>query len=114
MPATDYQVSELVQLGNAFTLIHTVAPQRWLSISMVHITNTTNGDLTVRLCYVPTGGTAGADNAMLWDYTVPANDFIEFGGNDKIGPSSMIQALASAAASINIKLAGTESPLVSA
>lgn len=103
------KISEQTTLTVGFTTLHTVDSHRWLTVSVVHVANVTAGAVTVQLCYVPPGGAAAVGNAALWNYSIPANDFIEFGEGDILFPNWTIQGLASAGNSINVRIAGEES-----
>ena len=57
-----------------------------------HIVNTTQNTITVRFC--KNGDTA--DNALLWDFPILANDFIEFGKGLLFAAAETIRIKASA------------------
>lgn len=111
---TQFQVSKLLALTNAFQIVHAVNYQRWLTVKNIHIANVTAGAITVQICFVFIGVTPISGNASIWNFSVPANDFIEFGEGQKLPPGTTVQALASAGASINVWLSGIEETLPSA
>jgi len=59
-------------------VVYTVPPLTTAGITAVHMCNTTNSDVTVRLMYPPSGGIADETTAILWDFTIPANDYHSF------------------------------------
>lgn len=81
---------------------------RWLTVTMLHLVNTTAGPITVQVCLVPAGGTPTQANALLWDFSIPANDFIQCSDGLLMNPGESIQALASAGASVNLQFSGLE------
>lgn len=101
-------ISKQITLTGAFQTIHTVYRTRQLTISVIHIANTTAGAITVQLCFVPPAGTAAQGNAALWDYSIPANDFIQLSEGQILGSEYTIQALASAGNAINLAISGRE------
>lgn len=105
----DIKANATLPLTNAFQTLYQNNNVLSLTVSIFRITNVTAGAITVSMCYVPPGGTANAANAVIWDFSVPANNFIEFGKGDIIDPSVSIQAKASANNSITVKLSGIQS-----
>jgi hypothetical protein len=55
------------------------APALPAVVSVIHIVNTTAGSATVQMSLVAGNETPSESNALLWDFNIPANDFIEFG-----------------------------------
>jgi hypothetical protein len=94
--------SGVAKLTAAFATVYTVYPAYWGRVSMIHLDNSTGSDVTVRLCLVAPSGTPIEDNAMLWDFTIPANDFIEFGDGYWLPPSSSLQASCSSDGAIKM------------
>lgn len=88
--------------------VYSLYPQRWFTVKNIHVTNTTNVAATVRVCLVPSAGAAGQNNALVWDLSIDANKFIEFGEGLKFPPGSSLVAAAGAANSVNLFLCGTE------
>ena len=111
---TQYQVSRFLTLTNAFKTIYTVNNQRWFTVKSIHIANSSAGAVTVQVCFVFAGGSPAAGNAAIWNFSIPANDFIEWGAGLKLPPSATVQALASAGTSINLWISGVEESLPSA
>ena len=109
MTRNEYQVSKQAVLANgSYSTLHTVNCARWMRVANIHLANTGATDQTVRLCRVISGGAAGTSNALLYDFTVPANDFIEFGEGLMLGPKDSLQGSADAANAIVATLGGVE------
>lgn len=107
-PVNQVRVSESVPLTVAFQTIHTVHFQRHLTIKNIHLTNTTGADVTIQITLNPAGVAPQQSAALLWDFTIPANDFLEFGEGLIVEPSGSISALASADNAIVMQLCGIE------
>lgn len=102
------KVSASLQLTGAFQTVHTVDSHRWLTVSNIHLTNTSNSAATIRMCFVAPGSSASEANAVLWDFSLDANDFLEYGEGVILFPNWTIQALASALTSITVHVFGIE------
>jgi hypothetical protein len=100
------RVTAQAQLGLAFSTVLTVGYQQQFTVTLIHIANATGNDRTVQLCAVPVGAAPAQANALLWDFTVPKNDFIEFGDGMILRAGWTIQGLASAANTISILVCG--------
>lgn len=94
--------------ASAFVEIHKVYSTRVMTVSKIHIVNVLGAAHTVQLCFVPPQTTPGVTNAILWDKSIPAYDFIEFGEGDIIDKDFQIMAAADAANAIKVWLFGTE------
>lgn len=104
-----YQVAKIAVLGNGLmTTVHTVDSHRWLRIENIHLCNVTGGAVTVQFCLVPYGGSSGTTTALLYAFSIPANDFIEFGEGLRLGPGGLVRGLANAADAITAHLSGIE------
>ena len=114
LPVPQYQVSKSLALTTAFGLVHTVSANRWMTVRNVHISNTTAGAVPVQVCFVFPGSSPAAGNAALWNFSIPANDFIEWGDGQKLPPGTSVQALAGSGSAINLWLSGIEESLPSA
>jgi hypothetical protein len=102
------RVSQQAQLGVGFSTIYTVTYQRQFSASCFHVTNTTGAAQTVRIAAVPPAGIAGPGNALCWDFSIPANDFLEFGEGIILFSLWSIAGLASVGAAITVMVCGKE------
>jgi len=108
-----YQVSKQAVLGNgSFVTIHTVNTTRWLRFENIHLVNATAVAVTVQFCIVPAGGAAAATNALLWNFSIPANDFIEFGEGLRLGPGGLVRGSAGAGNAITATVCGVEKTLI--
>lgn len=79
MAAATTKRSGANKLVTSYANIYTVQPNYWSKVTMLHLVNTTGVAATVTVCSVAPGGTASQDNALMWDFSIPANDMIEFG-----------------------------------
>ena len=113
-PIPQYQVSKSLVLSAGFQVVHAVNNGRWFTVRNIHISNSNGGATTVKVCFVPQGGSAAQGNGALWSFAVPANDFIEFGSDQKLPPGSTVQALASSPNLVNLWISGIEEALPSA
>lgn len=113
--ATEYQVSKTATLDNStVAVIHTVKSPRWLTLSNIHISNTSGSAVTVSIFFVPSGASPAVGNAGVYSFSVPANDFIEFGEGQKLPPKASIQGLAGFANVVSVWVSGIEQCLSAA
>ena len=104
---TAKKVSRHVALTTAFQLIHEVDQRQVCTVRKLLLSNVTNGNVNVRVCYVPNGGTAGIGNALLWDYSLSSNEFIELAEGDMFRGVGLV-AQAASNDSVTLKFAGEE------
>ena len=102
------KLSAVLRLSNAFQIVHAVDSHRWLNVSNIHVANVSNSDSTVRICLVAPGDTATQSNAVIWDFTIAAADFLEFGEGMILEPNWTIQALAADNLAMTIQVFGIE------
>lgn len=102
------RVNAQAQLGAAFAVVHAVGFHRQLTVTLIHIANTTANAATIRLCVHAPTGTATAATALLWDYSVPANDFIEIADGMILLSEWQIEARTGTAAAITVLVCGVE------
>lgn len=102
------RIGAAANLSGSFVIIHTVQNNWFFRTSCLHIVNTSGAPVTVRVCVVPGGGSPDVTNALLWDFSIPANDLIELAEGLIMKPSSTCQALCSSAGAVNLFLSGTE------
>ena len=107
--ANTLKAVDVVQLTTSFSTVYTVPASTKFTVAMLHICNTTSGAVTIRVCVVPNAGSPSASNAILWDFSVAANDVLEIFKGDIWGVGVTLQALAASNTSINLKLSGIES-----
>jgi hypothetical protein len=108
MADSTVKIIKRAQLGTAFAIIHTVYNVRNLRVTMLHLVNTTAGAVTVQVCAVPPGGSPDITNALMWNFSIPANDLIEIADGLIMEASSTLQALAGAGGSITLQFSGLE------
>lgn len=97
------------QLTAAAVTQYTVPAATTSELKKAVITNTDTVERTVTIHLIPSGGTAGATNRIFDAYAVPAKAtvFLDLSGV-YMGAGDFIQALASAAAFVNLYIAGEE------
>lgn len=105
---TESFASQTLELTNVFQTVYTARGNRRMRVTLIHLVNCANASRTVRVCLVDPGAVAAQANAILWDYVVPANDFIEFGEGQLLVPLMTVQALASVNNSVNLHISGIE------
>lgn len=93
----------------AWEVVHTAHVQRWLYVRNIHICNVTAVDATVSVAICESGEVPSSSLAILYQFTLGGNEFIEFGEGILIPPSGTLYAAAGAVNSINIRLSGEES-----
>ena len=93
----------------AWELVHTVHEQRWLRVQNIHVCNITAVDATVSVAICESGESPSSSLAVLYQFTLGGNEFIEIGEGILIPPSGTLYAAAGAVTSINIRLSGEES-----
>jgi hypothetical protein len=102
-----YRVSKSAVLVGT-TALYTTSNSRWFSCSMIHVGNTSGAAVTVDVYLVPAAGAPLQTNALLYGFSVPANDFIEFGDGFWFPPGSSLQAKASSDSVIVFQVSGSE------
>jgi hypothetical protein len=85
-----------------------VGTGRFLRVSNIHLSNTTNAAVTIDLCLCASPDPPTAANALLWQFSLGANDFLEFGEGLWLPPGSSLQGGASAGSAIALFLSGHE------
>lgn len=101
-------ISAFANLTIAEQTVHEVFSERKLTVSMIHIVNVTAGAVGVYMYFVPPAGAAEASNAALYNFSIPANDFIELGEGQILKSSVAIIASCSVDNAINIAVSGLE------
>ena len=101
-----------VKLGQAaittgVTTLYTVPASTRTLLKEFRISNTTGGSINVRVFLVPSAGTAGTDNAFLYDVAVPANNALQYNGVQIMNAGETIQVQA-ASAGLTITSSGAE------
>ena len=103
------RVSAKKALAVAWEAVHTVHEQRWFRVSNIHVANITAVDATVSVALCASGESPSASVALLYQFTLGGNEFLEFGEGLLVTPSGSIWAAAGALTSINIFVNGEES-----
>lgn len=93
----------------AWEAIHTVHEQRWLYVRNIHVCNITAVDATFSVAICESGESPSSSLAIIYQFTLGGNEFIEFGEGILIPPSGTLYAAAGVISSINIRLSGEES-----
>ena len=92
---------------DSFSDIYTPGGGVTFTTGVIHIANTHTAAVTLELC-IDDGGGDVQTNALLWDISIPANDFIEFGQGIILAAGSSLSAKASVTDKIIINLSGIE------
>jgi len=100
------RVSAQAVLGSSWTQIFQAPFQSQVAVSIIHLANTSTGPLTVSLCAVPSGGSPAQGNALLYGFSIPANDFIELGDGLILLSGGYLTAQASFPAVISVFMSG--------
>lgn len=107
MPTVLKQLGQAA-IGTTLATIYTVPASTTMMIKELAICNTTAAAITVNVFAVPSGGTAGTGNALIYGYSVGANLPAFFGGlNTVLAAGATIQVSASAAG-LTITASGVE------
>jgi len=61
----------------------------------INVINTTGGSLNIYISIVPSGGTAGTDNALFYGNLLPANTTMQWTGSQVMNPNDTLQVKAS-------------------
>jgi len=108
MNSAAVKIAKTLPLTDAFAVVHTVYLNRSLMVAAIHLTNISAAAKKVRLCFVPPGGTPTAANAILWDFSVDANDIFEFGQDILIPSEYTVQAMADVTDAVIVYFSGSE------
>lgn len=103
------RIAEQKALIVAWEPVYTAHVQRWLYVRNIHLCNITAVDATVSVAICESGEAPSSSLALLYQFTLAGNEFLEFGEGILIPPSATLYAAAGAINSINIRLNGEES-----
>lgn len=92
----------------SYGTIYTVPASTTAVIKEVVICNTTSGAVTLDLSFVPSGGTAGAANAIFSTLSVSANETKIYSMSSVLAAAGTVQAKASAGTSLTLTVSGIE------
>lgn len=109
--AVQHPISQFLTLTGAFQSVYAVNTYRWFTVKNIHLDNTSANPVTVQVCFVFKGASPIQGNSALWGFSIPANDFIEWGEGQRLPPGASVQALASTGGVINMWVSGIEEPL---
>lgn len=98
----------VLELTAAFQTYYTVPALTTFTTGIIHIANQSASAATIQLCVVPSAGSPTADNAILWNFSIAANDFIELGRGILLPAASSFRALASGIDTLTLKIDGIE------
>lgn len=99
-----------IQLGTTISTLYTSAALTSTAISNAIANNQSAGVVTFTVHVVPSGDSATASNQVVSAIPLAAGESMIIGNllNQVLGPGDSIQALASAATSINVLLSGNK------
>ena len=103
---TPKQLVQATITASAVT-IYTVPTSTTAIIQSVDVVHTSGSTRTVRVHIVPSGGSAGTDNALLYDITIAASGTINYGGPLTIETGGFISVLADSTG-LTITVSGLE------
>jgi hypothetical protein len=78
------------------TTVYTVPASTRTMVKEIDICNTTGGALTVNVHLVPSGGSAGTSNALLYGTSINANSTLQWSGVQVMNAGDTIQVQGSA------------------
>ena len=99
-------------LTNSIVTIYTVPNDRNFTVSMMQLCNTSGNHVTLNLCVVPPGQAHSQTYAVLWDFTMAANDALRLLQGDIWKEGSKLTAVAGTGGVLNLRLSGVESKVV--
>jgi len=80
----------------SYAVLYTVPGNTTVLVTCIDICNTSGSAQTVYVSFVPSGGTAGTGNALLYGFFIAANDIFQWAGEQVLSPGDTIQCYASA------------------
>lgn len=98
----NYQIITPVQLGQTtlttvFAPVYTVPASTRTYVKQIDICNTTSSAIEVFVSLVPSGGTAGIDNALFYNTTLDGYSTLSWTGTQIMNAQGTLQAKASGA-----------------
>lgn len=91
--------------SSGYALLYTVPSTQQLTITDIEICNTGNATATFYISFVPSGGTAGANNALFYAAPIPGNSTVQWTGTQVLAASTTVQGYASSNA-VTIMISG--------
>ncbi len=108
MAMTQTKLHASVQLGNSVATHYTVPGSTTAIVKQIVLCNTTASNTTVDVHLVPSGGTAGVSNALLYNMTVDANSTLFVNVAAVMATSDFIAAKANLATTVTMHSFGIE------
>ncbi len=97
--------------GTSQVTLYTVGASKSCKVSTVTLCNVSANTVSATFCVVPSGGTAGAANAVVYVYTMAAGDTLSltpYVGGAMLGEGDFISAQASVTAALTVIATGVE------
>ncbi len=94
----------VVQLTTSYQTIYTCPAATKAAVAFIRVVNVTSTQQSVRLHVTPAAGSEGSQNAIMYDFQIPGNDFIDSAKGMMLAAGDFISALASANVSLNVKV----------
>lgn len=96
-----------VAIGTGVTTLYTVPALTRAFVKNLDFVNTSAGALTYRIFLVPSAGTAGAANALFYDFPINSKENIQWTGTQILNAGDTIQIQASGTG-ITVTASGAE------
>lgn len=90
---------------SGFSTLYIVPSTQQMTITDIEICNTGNTTATFFISFVPSGGTAGANNALFYSAPIAPNSTVQWTGAQVLAASSTVQGYASSN-SVSIMISG--------
>lgn len=90
---------------SGFSTLYTVQSTQQMTIKDMEICNTGATTATFYISFVPSGGTAGANNAVFYKAPIPAYSTVQWTGETVLAAGSTVQGYASSNA-VSITISG--------
>ena len=90
---------------SGFATLYTVSSTQQMTITDIEICNTGATPAVFYISFVPSGGTAGANNALFYAAPILPNSTVQWTGAQVLEPSSTVQGYASSNA-VTMMIAG--------
>ena len=84
-----------VALTTSYQTVYTTPKVTRTFVKTIDVSNTTSGIVTLYVSLVPSGGTAGTDNALFSAVTIPAYSTMQWTGTELMNAGGTLQAKAS-------------------
>lgn len=87
---------------------YTVPASTAVILQTMDICNTTAGSLDLRICLVPSGGSPGTDNAIMYDMSIPAHATVTWMGNQVLETAGDTIQMYASGAGLTVTASGLE------